>query len=234
MVLPGKERIMSVIVMATPKGGAGKSTTSLVLGLTWAKRGATVSLVDADANQPLVCWADDRPRSVEVVGSVTESTFLSTVDQRNAAKDVVIIDLEGAATRVMSRAIMRADLVLIPMQGSALDAQQAARMVGLVRQEEEALGRAIPFRVVLTRTSEKIPTRTTKALLAEMATGGIPALRAQLNERAAFRVLFERKCELHELDESTVSGVPQAIRNADVFADDVTTVLHELAAGVAA
>ena len=146
---------MPVIVMATPKGGAGKSTTSLVLALTLASRGAKVSLVDADANQPLVRWADNRPRSVRVIGKVTEETFVSMLDQENAARDCVIVDLEGAATRIMTRAIVRSDLVLIPMQPSALDAEQAGRMVGLVRQEQEVFRRTIPLRVVMTRTSDR-------------------------------------------------------------------------------
>lgn len=219
---------MPVIVMATPKGGAGKSTTSLVLALTLASRGAKVSLVDADANQPLVRWADNRPRSVRVIGKVTEETFVSMLDQENAARDCVIVDLEGAATRIMTRAIVRSDLVLIPMQPSALDAEQAGRMVGLVRQEQEVFRRTIPLRVVMTRTSEKIPTKTTKRLLANMAAAGVPALRTHLNERVAFKSLFEDKCELTELNASTVSGVPQAIRNADTFTDEVEKLLHAL------
>ena len=46
---------------------------------------------------------------------------------------------------MVSRAIARSDLVLIPMQASAVDATQAARAVGLVREEEQVIGRSIPL-----------------------------------------------------------------------------------------
>jgi chromosome partitioning protein len=219
---------MPVIVMATPKGGAGKSTTSLVLGLTLAERGASVTVVDADDNQPLVTWAQGRAQQISVLGGVTDSTFVSMVDKESASKDLVIIDLEGVATRIMSRAIMRADLVLIPVQPSKLDAQQAGRMVSLIRQEEEILRRPIPFRIIMTRTSEAVPTKTTKSLLTEMAKNGIPALRTHLHERVAYKALFERACSLTELDPKEISGVPQAVRNADALADEVTDLLKSL------
>ena len=107
---------MPTIVVANPKGGSGKSTTALVLGLTLAGKGARVTLIDADANHPLTTWHDGRPRQVEVIGGLTDETFVSTLDHEAACRDAVIVDLEGAATRIVSRAIMRADLTLIPMQ----------------------------------------------------------------------------------------------------------------------
>ena len=65
---------MPTIVIANPKGGSGKSTTALVLGLTLAGRGARVTLIDADANHPLTTWCDGRPRQVAVIGGLTDGT----------------------------------------------------------------------------------------------------------------------------------------------------------------
>ena len=44
---------MPVISIANPKGGAGKSTTALVLGTTLAAHDATVTLLDCDPNRPI-------------------------------------------------------------------------------------------------------------------------------------------------------------------------------------
>ena len=41
---------------------------------------------------------------------------------------------------MMTRAVSRADLVIIPLQPSGLDARQAARAVELIQVEEETLG----------------------------------------------------------------------------------------------
>lgn len=225
---------MPTIVVATPKGGAGKSTTSLILGLTLAERGAKVTLIDADDNAPLTTWANGVPRKVRVIGGITDQNFVSILDRESATQDAVIIDLEGVASRIMSRAILRADLVLIPTQASPLDAKEAAKAVALVRQEEEVARRAIPLRITLTRTSEAVPTRATKALVREMAERGVPSLRTQLNERVPFKSVFEYKCALTELDPKKVNGIEPAIRNANAFTDELVDVIKSVVAGRAA
>src|SRR5215212_3381723 len=185
---------MPVISIANPKGGAGKSTTALVLGTSLTAKGASVSIIDCDPNKPIKAWATGPSRNtVRVLSDVTESRIVPVVDAERAERQFVIVDLEGTASRMVSRAIARSDLVLIPMQASAVDAAQAARAVGLVREEEQVLNRAIPLRVVLTRTSPQIPTRNEKMIIAELRSAGIPMMRTHLNQRAAFSSLFTYK-----------------------------------------
>lgn len=225
---------MATIVVASSKGGAGKTTLAALLGSTAASRGASVTIIDADDNQPLVTWHQDAQRPFDVLSGTDEGSFVSLVDREAAAKDLVLIDLEGAATRIMSRAIMRADLVLIPMQPSRLDAVQAGRTVGLVKQEEEILRQAIPCRVCMTRTGVAVQTRTTKAILSQMAERGIPALRTHLHERVPFRVIWEQRCTLAELNPGEVSGVAQALENAAAFTDEVLELVRTIVSGRAA
>src|SRR5258705_152927 len=51
---PGRQ--MPTIVFISPKGGIGKTTSSLTLGTQFAKHGATVTMIDADPNRPLRKW----------------------------------------------------------------------------------------------------------------------------------------------------------------------------------
>ena len=51
---------MPVIVFASPKGGAGKSTSAVVLATELALKGATVTAIDADPNKPVSQWAQRR------------------------------------------------------------------------------------------------------------------------------------------------------------------------------
>ena len=46
---------MPTIALASPKGGAGKSTSAALLGSDLAERGATVTIIDAD---PIIHWPD--------------------------------------------------------------------------------------------------------------------------------------------------------------------------------
>lgn len=225
---------MPVLTTASPKGGAGKTTAAAVLAMTFAARGARVTLIDADKNEPLVLWHGAKDRSIRVIGDVREDNFVSKLDAESAARDLVIVDLEGLATRTMSRAIMRSDLVLIPMQPSKLDAVQAAKMVSLIRQEEELLRDSIPFRILMTRTSDAVPTRATRKLLSELDRAGIPALRTHLNQREPFKAIFEHGCELRELDPKHYTGLPAALQNAEALADEITDLLRTLNQGMAA
>ena len=68
---------MPVIAIANPKGGAGKSTLAIVLGTTLAARGASVSIIDCDPNQPIKAWAAGPSKSaVRVLSDVTESRIV--------------------------------------------------------------------------------------------------------------------------------------------------------------
>ncbi len=209
---------MPVIAIGNPKGGSGKSTTTLVLGTTLAEQGASVTVLDCDPNRPLASWRNGPSgSSMEVVGDTNESNILSQLDSYRSRKQFVLVDLEGTASRLTSRALSRAQLVIIPTQPSAVDAEQAARAIALVREEEESFERKIPFRVVFTRTSPQIASRLEKAIAAELIGASVPTFQTHLNERSAYRAMFYYKLALNELDLAVVNGVAQARDNAARF-----------------
>ncbi len=91
---------------------------------------------------------------------MTESNIIKVIREHSSARQFILVDLEGTANRLVSRAITQADLVLIPLQASALDSNEASRAVGLIQEEEEALeGRKIPYRIIKTRTNPSITTK---------------------------------------------------------------------------
>lgn len=216
---------MPVIVVANPKGGAGKSTLSLVLGTSLASQGATVTLIDCDPNRPIVDWKSGPSKStVRVIGDVSESSVISVIQEEAKARQFVVVDLEGTASRLVSRAIARASLVLIPLQGSAVDARQASRAIGLIREEEELVERKIPFWLVFTRTSAAIPTRIDKKIIASLEAASIPSFQTHLHERSAYKAMFVDKLALDELDPTAVNGLEPARENAMKLAFELISV----------
>ena len=157
--------MMPVIVLANPKGGAGKSTSTLALASVLAANGGSVSILDAHPNRPIVDWRTGNSKStIHVIDDVTEANVIQRVKEEAANRQFVFIDLEGTASRLVSRAISRADIIIIPMQASGVDARQASKAVGLIQEEEEVLGRSIPFKLLFTRTNPAISTRIEKLM----------------------------------------------------------------------
>jgi chromosome partitioning protein len=213
---------MPVIAVANPKGGAGKSTTTLVLATTLAQQGASVTVLDCDPNRPLVSWKRGGSRCpVEIIGDTTESNILTQLDAYRTKSQFVFVDLEGTASRLTSRALSRAQLVVIPIQASAVDAEQAARAIQLVREEEQSFSRQIQFRIAFTRTSPQIASRLEKAIIAELNESAVPTFKAHLNERAAFKAMFFYRLALDELNPVEVNGVAQALDNAARFTSEL-------------
>ena len=220
---------MPTIVFASPKGGAGKSTSAVVLATELAQKGAAVTIIDADPNRPVSQWAkrDGRPRSLDVLGDITESTIIDAIEDAAAKTAFVIVDLEGTASMTVAYAISRADLVIIPTQGSQLDASEAAKAIRLIRQQEKAFGRLIPFALLFTRTSAAIRPRTFQHIRDEFAQHDVPAFQTQMHERDAFRAIFSFGGTLETLDRQQVSNVDAAINNSRAFAGEVIAKLRK-------
>ncbi len=219
---------MPTIVFASPKGGAGKSTSAVILATELAGKGASVTMIDADPNKPVSRWAKraGKPSNLNVIADVTEETIIDHVEEAAQRSAFVIVDLEGTASMMIGYAISRADLVIIPTQGSALDAAEAAKAIKLVRNMEKARdGRPIPAAVLFTRTSVAIKPRTLRAIEAEFLQAGVRVLSVQMNERDAFRALFTFGGSLSDLDSSQSSNIEAAIINARAFAGEVMSLL---------
>ena len=183
---------MPTIVFASPKGGVGKSTAAVILATELAGFGAGVSMIDADPNRPLSQWAKrpGRPSNLTVHSDVSEETIIDIIEAATIKTPFVIVDLEGTASMMVGYAMSRADLVIIPVQGSHLDATEAAKAIKLVRAQERVFKRTIPYAILFTRTSVAIRTRTFQSIEDEFANNQIPMFRTHLHERDAYRALF--------------------------------------------
>ena len=218
---------MPTIVFASPKGGVGKSTAAVLLATELAGFGASVTLIDADPNRPLSQWAKrpGKPAHLTVLSDVAEDSIIDIIESAASQTPFVIVDLEGTASMMVAYAMSRADLVIIPVQGSHLDAAEAAKAIKLVRAQERVFKRTIRYTVLFTRTSTAIRTRTLQSIEAEFAANQVPMLSSQLNERDAFRALFAFGGTLSGLDASQVSNIPAAILNARIFTTEIVNLL---------
>lgn len=217
---------MPVIVMASPKGGVGKSTCAVLLASEFAQMGAEVVVLDCDPNKSLTRWASHgTPKGVTVLSEIGRSEIVPAIRKADGDGRIVIVDLEGVASQLVSRAISQADLVIVPMQATALDAEIGSEALALIREEEEALGRSIRHAVVLTKTSAAVKSRVQKELEEQLRGAGIDVIEPSLVARAAFAELFSFGRDLTAMmdDPAMVTGgkVEKARENAQAFAEAV-------------
>ena len=217
---------MPTIVFASSKGGAGKTTSAILLATELAAKGAAVTLIDADPNKPLARWSRaGTPANLKVIDDVSEETIIDCIDRTALESAFVIIDLEGTASLTVSYAVGRADLVIIPCQGSQLDAIEAAKTVKLVFRTQKQTRRAIPAAILFTRTSAAIRPRTLQAVEGEFVKNGVKVLSTEINERDAYRAIFSFGGALADLDPSQVRNADAAVVNARAFAGEVIALL---------
>jgi len=225
---------MPTIALASPKGGAGKSTAAALLGSDLAERGTTVTLIDADPNHPLVRWAKRPgiPQGLIVVESNGEEQLIDIIEDASKRTAFVIVDLEGTASSAVGVAMSRADLVIIPTKGSDLDAAEAVKAIKFLRFQEKAYRRSIPFAVLFTQTRPAIRPKTQINIEAQLREQGIPMFGTQLHERDPYRSVFSFGGTLRNLDPKQVRGIETAITNVRLFTNEVIKRLDQIGAKI--
>jgi chromosome partitioning protein len=218
---------MPTIAFVSPKGGVGKTTSAFLLSCALA-RICEVTIIDADPNRPIKTWAvgGATPERLTIVSDVDEETIIDRIEDAAAKTPIVIVDLEGTASKTVVYAISQADFVVVPTQGSQLDANEASRAIRVVMQSAKLTGRAKPYAVLLTRTSPSIRTRGLAHIQNELIAAGIPVLETELNERDAFKAVFAFQQTLDNLNAAEVPNLDKAKANIDAFAREVLMKLQ--------
>jgi chromosome partitioning protein len=213
---------MPTIAFVSPKGGAGKTTSAFLLSTALAKL-YDVTIIDADPNHPIQTWAagGNTPERLTIVSDVDEDTIIERIEDAATTTPFVVVDLEGTASKIVVYAISQADLVIIPTQGSQLDANEASRAIRVVLQSQKMTKTATPYAVLLTRTSPSIRTRGLAHIQNGLIDAGIPVLQTELNERDAFRAVFSFQQTLDGLNPAEVPNLDKAKLNVWEFVHEV-------------
>ena len=219
---------MPTVVFANPKGGAGKSTAAVILATQLALKGAGVTILDADPNKPVSQWARRAgcPEKITVMADISETTIIDEIENAAEKTPFVVVDLEGTASMMVAYAISRADLVIIPIQGSQLDAAEGVKAIRLIKQQEKAFHKRIPYAILFTRTSAAIRPRTLAHIQEEFRKHEVRSFTTHIHEREAYRALFSFGGSLESLDPKQVGNLPAAIANAREFVSEVVSMLR--------
>lgn len=208
---------MSIITIATSKGGAGKTTLAQLIGGTVADRGYSVAMIDADYNHSLGDWVRSfQIYPITVESELDETKIIPLADRLSQSHDLVIIDTAGAATQATVFAIGCADVVLIPCQLSSADIVEASKTNQLIASAAAMTRQEICARVVLTDYQPK--TIIAGHVEEELIACGLTVLPTRLHRLVAFKEMtFTGKVPKSGHAAELVSGMLDDIARLDAL-----------------
>lgn len=213
---------MAVISFATPKGGAGKTTAAALLTSVLSQAGTTVCAIDADPNQFLRRWVEGaKPRGVTAIGVTNDDDLLDQIEAAAKEYKFVVIDLEGTMNIGVADAIAASSLVVIPLQASQLDAEEASKVLKLVEKQRRMTQRNIDAVLLWQLSPAAITTRTETYLREQFKAANVPMLQTRLVAREAYKAMFAFNTTIFELSPSQVSDPSKAQANAEQYAQEI-------------
>lgn len=209
---------MPVIAFVSPKGGAGKTTSCFIFASILAEQGVDVHVIDADPNYPFIKWEEQGGHAphLTISKNVKEETLIDEIEAAEKTAQFVLVDIEGTANLKVTYACSKADLVIIPMQRSVLDATSAARAVQTVQTTSKMSGRQIQACLLFTRTSPAIRTKRLREMQNSLRQNAFNLFNTEIYEREAFKAIFDYSKTLDQLPNS-VTGKEKALVNARDF-----------------
>ena len=221
---------MIVIGIASPKGGAGKTTIAIALASVYCQK-YKVCLLDADPKQRAYEWADNTekledavmPENLKVLGhpGKADEVLSRIAEERGKDTEIMIIDVEGSENMTMAYSIAASNVVVIPSKDSFQDAEDVISTVKIIQSQEQIANRKIKHLVVFNEVDAHIVTKDIKEIASDLDSLKIPYAKTRLVRRRAHRAPHYYGGILHDLPTKDVSGVDAAIRDAQELADEI-------------
>lgn len=227
----GNDPLMKVISFANAKGGSGKTTSAALLTSGLCARGYRVALMDCDPLYPLYDWsAGALPRKAVAVRVQDANQLANQIKALKPQTDYLVVDLSGATSVMNALAFALSDLVLVPMQGSMMDARGALHTIELITMVAENRRTAINASLVLTRVSPMVITNAVRCATQIAGERSVPFLPIPILERSAYRDMFSHGLNLADSARHGVSNLAKARLDIERLTDAVTGCLEAAAA----
>lgn len=145
-----------IVSIASPKGGAGKTVTTILLAAEFAAAGLSVLIIDADVQGSALGWfraskaAKFKLQNIDVVAAPSSEEVmerLEAIREKGVNADVVLIDVQGTAQGTIGLAVQNSDLMIIPTRMHKFDVDQAIALVKHIKGLA-GRGRVTPHRIL--------------------------------------------------------------------------------------
>lgn len=200
------------------KGGVGKTTTAVHLATMLARREPTL-LIDGDPQASAASWAAWRRDNPEFTPSPI-TTCLAGKAIFSEGKVLAerfkhtVVDAGGRDTGGLRAALLLAQMAIVPVGASNLDAAAMTDLLTVVELAKD-YNPELDVRVLLTRVDPR--TKDAGEMLEFLAEQKLAVLVAKVSERVAFRRAIGEGATVHELGRDQA-----AITEIEAFFNEVT------------
>lgn len=213
-----------ILAVVNQKGGSGKTTVSMQVAGTLARRGYRVLVIDADPQRTAWHWAQaapaDAPFPTRVVALADGQGRLSDVAaEAMAAHDVIVIDGPPSHESPYTRAAMAiANLVLIPMKSSPADLWSTRSTLETLDEVRGLSDDNGPPAYLL--PNEARVSNIGDAVKESASALGLPLMHASLTAREAYKESMALGSTVH------ATGNRTATQEVDMLALEVAVLLN--------
>lgn len=214
-----------ILTIAHQKGGSGKTTTTMQLAGTLARRDSTVLVIDADPQGTAMRWAasaeDDKPFPATVAGLAAAGAKVHREVKKFVENyDYILIDCPPAVeSPVPQSSLLVADLALIPVIPSPADLWAATGIQHLIENLSD-INEGLSARLVANMCQPN--TNIAKDALDLLNEFGIPLARARLQLRTVYRQSAVFGGTVQDMG----SKARPAIAEMEALTNEVLSILH--------
>ncbi|MFN2098373.1 division plane positioning ATPase MipZ [Pantoea agglomerans] len=213
----------TVVVIASDKGGVGKSTTTVNLGVYLCTKGKKIILIKAGKDKALISWDEKRRElgypSIPVMDGFGDIN--AAISKAKKMADVVIIDCPGFDNAEYRSALMVADIFITPLKpSSAFESETITEVSETVLKARQLGNKALKAYVLFTRvkhTRAQAASDLAKELRSDEAF--IQPLKSRIAELDVFENCANVGVGVHEVERA--SSLAKAKAQIELVAKEV-------------
>lgn len=207
---------MKVCVVNT-KGGVGKTTTAVHLAAMFASQAPTL-LIDGDPQASAASWAAWRKEAQREPSPTTICLLGKAVfdEGKSVSKGFThtVVDAGGRDSAGLRAALLLADLAIVPVGASNLDAAAITDLLEVVELAKD-FNSALDVRVLMMRIDPR--TKDTGEMLEYLAESKLNVLDARICERVAYRRAIGEGATVAEIGKD-----PHAVAEMSALFSEIT------------